>query len=34
MTTPVYRLKDDMAVCAKHMRDERARNDGTYTTKT
>jgi hypothetical protein len=23
-----------MAVCAKHMRDERARNDLTYTTKT
>jgi hypothetical protein len=37
MTTPppiVYKLKDQHAVTAKHMRDERARNDLTYATKT
>ena len=34
MAQPIYRLKDDMTVCAKHMRDERVRNDLTYATKT
>lgn len=34
MTTPNYKLKDDMAVTAKHLRAERVRNDETYTTKT
>jgi hypothetical protein len=34
MSQPVYKLKDDMAVCAKHMRAERVRNDDTYQTKT
>ena len=30
---PTYKLRDDHVVCAKHMRDERARNDITYATK-
>jgi len=34
MSTPVYKLKDDMSVTAKHMRDERTRNDQTYDKKT
>lgn len=34
MATPNYKLKDYHAVTAKHMRDERARNDGAYATKT
>ena len=34
MSTPVYKLKDDMVVTAKHARDERTRNDETYNTKT
>ena len=30
---PNYKLADNMVVCAKHLRDERARNDTTYATK-
>jgi hypothetical protein len=30
MTAPNYQLKDYHAVTAKHMRDERTRNDSTY----
>lgn len=30
MTTPNYKLKDDMVVTAKHLRTERIRNDSQY----
>jgi hypothetical protein len=30
MTTPQYKLRDDHVVVAKHMRDERLRNDNEY----
>ena len=34
MSQPNYKLKDDHVATVKHMRDERARNDLTYLTKT
>jgi hypothetical protein len=33
MSNPVYLLGDAAVVCAKHMRDERARNESTYAKK-
>lgn len=34
MTTPQYKLRDDHVATAKHVRDERVRNDLVYATKT
>jgi hypothetical protein len=32
MATPNYQLRDDHVTTAKHLRDERARNDSVYVT--
>jgi hypothetical protein len=34
MAQPQYKLRDDHVTTAKHLRDERTRNDSTYLTKT